>query len=139
MFKFGKTSLRTLKTVDGRVQALTYAVLDNSPYDFGIPKTGGRRTASSQNALFKKNWSQLDGYNKRSYHQSGFAIDIFLLKDGKADYSCVDKYKEVAELFKTYFELLKDIGVFPNDSYIRWGGDWKNFVDIPHFEIRNLS
>ena len=137
MFKFSKNSLDVLKTVDGRLQALTYAVLANSNYDFGIPSTGGLRTAEEQNALYKKKWSQLDGYNKKSYHQTGKAIDIFIITDGLADYKSIDKYRHVAFLFKKYFKLFKSLGIFPENSSITWGGDWRKFKDLPHFQINN--
>jgi len=138
MYKFSKRSISVLDTVDGRLQALAYAVLDNSPFDFGIPSTGGLRTPEEQNALFKKGWSKLDGYTKKSYHQSGNALDIALYDEHGLCYKCKDKYGEVAELFKTYFELLKDIGVFPKESTITWGGNWQNFTDLPHFQINNM-
>jgi peptidoglycan L-alanyl-D-glutamate endopeptidase CwlK len=150
MYKFSKTSLDTLSTVYGPLQALVHSVLSNSPYDFGIPNTGGKRTAEEQNVLYKKGWSKLDGYKKKSYHQSGKAVDIFLVKNGKADYESKDRYKEVADLFKKHFDILKDLGVFSSKSTITWGGDWngngvpiwedpnENFIDIPHFEIRNV-
>lgn len=149
-FKFSKKSLDTLSTVDGRLQALVHAVMKHTPYDFGIPSTGGKRTASEQKELFDKGWSKLDGYNKKSFHQSGLAIDIALYDEHGLCYKCLDKYEEMYGLFKTYFELLKDIGVFPKDSYIRWGFDWdrdnirgdkdddENFYDAPHFELRNI-
>lgn len=139
MYKFGKRSLKTLSGVYGPLQALAYAVLSNSPHDFGIPSTGGLRTAEEQNRLFKAGWSKLDGYDKKSYHQSGYALDVFALTNNKADYKRLDKYKEIADLFKTYFELLKDIGVFPEQSTITWGGDWKNFIDVPHFQINHIK
>ena len=77
-YKFSKRSKDTLKTVDGRLQALVYAVLDNSPYDFGIPSTGGIRTAEEQNELFKKGWSKLDGYNKCEIKKFVFCASVLL-------------------------------------------------------------
>lgn len=138
MFKFSKSSEDTLRTVDGRLQALAYAVLSNSDHDFGIPATGGLRKAEEQYELFKKGWSKLDGYNKESYHQSGNALDIFLYDEHGLCYDCKDKYKDISKLFKSYFDLFKDIGIFPNDATITWGGDWENFLDLPHFQINNI-
>ena len=104
-----------------------------------------------QNELFKKKWSKLDGYNKKSFHQSGFAIDIFLLINGRPDYSDIDRYWEMKELFFIQFEKMKTLGIFPPDSYIRSGMDWnrnnirvdrdikENFMDMPHFELRNIT
>jgi peptidoglycan L-alanyl-D-glutamate endopeptidase CwlK len=87
-YKFSKKSLDTLKTVDGRLQALAHVVLANSEHDFGIPSTGGLRTSEEQNKLYKKGWSKLDGYNKKSYHQSGLAIDIAVYDKHGLCYDC---------------------------------------------------
>ena len=138
MYKFSKSSLKTLSGVYGPLEALVHSVLSNSKYDFGIPSTGGKRTADEQNKLFKKGWSKLDGYNKKSYHQSGMAIDIALYDEHGLCYECKDKYERIKEIMFHQFNVLKHIGVFPKESYIRWGGDWKTFVDIPHFELRNM-
>lgn len=150
MFLFSKKSLDVIKTVDGRLQALIHVVLAHSKYDFGVPSTGGIRTAKEQNALYKKGWSKLDGYNKKSYHQSGYAIDIAIYDEHGLCYKCKDKYEEISRLFIHHFNILKHLKVFPENSYIRWGGDWnmndvrvdkdpnENFLDLPHFEIRNM-
>ena len=48
MYRFSKSSLKTLYTIYGPFQALVLSVLHDSPYDFGIPSTGGKRTAKEQ-------------------------------------------------------------------------------------------
>lgn len=150
MYKFSKKSLDTLSTIYGPLEALVHSVLSLSPYDLGIPPTGGRRTPEEQNELFNKGWSKLDGYSKKSYHQSGMAVDIVVYEDGKKSYSCLDKYEEISILFMENFESLRELGVFPNTSYLRWGFDWdkdgvrgdrdpdERFYDAPHFELRNI-
>lgn len=150
MYKFSKKSLKALSGVDCRLQSLMYATLSSSPYDFGIPSTGGLRTSEEQNDLYKKGWSTKDGYNKKSYHQSGLAVDVALYDEHGLCYKCIDKYEEIADIVISKFKELRDIGVFPFDSYIRWGGDWnrngvrvdndpnEHFLDLPHFELRNL-
>ena len=45
------------------VQIATEGVKD-SPYDYGIPLTGGLRTAEDQNKLFRQKVSKCDGYRK---------------------------------------------------------------------------
>lgn len=150
MYKFSKKSIDVLSTIYGPLEALCRSVLSNSPYDFGIPSTGGKRTADEQNELFNKGWSKLDGYNKKSYHQSGLAVDIAIYDEHGLCYKCIDKYEEVSRVFMKQFQKMKNIGIFPKNSYLRWGGDWnrngilvnedpkESFVDLPHFEIRNL-
>jgi len=138
MYKFNDDSIKVINTIDSRLGALVHCVLANSKYEFRIPSTGGLRTSEEQNELFNKGWSKLDGYNKKSYHQSGYAIDIALYDDHGLCYKCKHKYENIASSFKTYFDIFKNLGIFPENSKIIWGGDWKNFIDLPHFEIRGL-
>jgi peptidoglycan L-alanyl-D-glutamate endopeptidase CwlK len=51
------------------------------------------------------------------------AFDIaFKTKDGKLDWS--------AHLFQKFADIVKSI-----NRDIKWGGDWQNFKDRPHFEM----
>lgn len=148
-YKFSNASIDSLNTVYGPLQALTYSVLANSPYDFGIPQYGGKRTTREQQDLFSKKLSKKDGVNNRSYHQEGLAIDIAIFENGKYS-NDIDKYEAVAKIFMEQFSKLKSLGVFPEASYLRWGADWDRdgvrvdkdpdeaFMDAPHFEIRNI-
>lgn len=139
MYKFSKRSLKRLKGVEPLLIAIFVDAISDSPYDFGIPRSGGYRSASEQNKLYKEGKSQRDGYKRRSYHQSGKAIDIFLYIGGKA-YWDKDKLEEVA----------KHIQKVAKDKYkveLIWGGDWDNdgnrvdhdpdekFFDGAHFQI----
>lgn len=150
-YKFSNNSLNTLSKIDVRLQALVHSVLEKTPYDIGIPSTGGIRTSEEQNELFKKGWSKLDGFRKKSYHQSGFAVDIVLYDEHGMCYKCLDKYEKISKIFINNFKILRHAGVFPEDSYIRWGFDWnmngirgdkdpyEKFYDAPHFELRNVD
>ena len=110
-------------------------LLKASKYDLTIPQSGGVRTAKEQNEIFLKGFSTLDGYNKKSYHQSGNAIDIVIA--GKTVKEMYDKEKldYVGEIGKqVWFDMSQEgllKGLVP-----RWGGNWKNFNDKPHWEIR---
>ena len=110
------------------VQIATEGVKD-SPYDYGIPLTGGLRTAEDQNKLFRQKVSKCDGYRKLSYHQSGNAFDIYAYVDGKASWN-IGYYQAIAKHLKEFAKI--NYGVT-----LLHGGDWKNFKDYPHFEIRN--
>lgn len=50
------------------------------------------------------------------------AFDVAFKKDGRLDWSGV--------LFRNFAAIVKQI-----DSRVEWGGDWKSFKDLPHFEI----
>ena len=147
MYKFSNASIDRLNTVYGPLQALTYSVLANSPYDFGIPQYGGKRTTREQQDLFAKKLSKKDGVNSRSYHQEGLAVDIAIFIGGKYCED-IDKYEEVSKIFKSQFTKLQELGVFQSNMYLRCGIDWngnnirvdkdplESFMDAPHFEIR---
>ncbi len=83
--------------------------------------------------------TQLDGYLKKSYHQSGEALDIFVYDEHGACWKCGNKYKDIANLFKSEFDLMKREGIFCKHEFLRWGGDWSKFKDLPHFEIRTIQ
>lgn len=121
---------RDLDRLKGVKQALIDILIEaskNSPYEFHIPADGGLRTAEMQNALFLKKVSKCDGYNTISEHQKGTAFDIFLLIDGKASWDKA-KLTEVAK-------HIKDTALTKFNTRLTWGGDWKTFKDLPHFQL----
>lgn len=63
--------------------------------------------------------TNLDGVNKRSRHQTGLAFDICINIRGRE--------WDVA--------LLNRVGKIGADLGLTWGGNWKTFVDRPHYEI----
>lgn len=141
-FKLSKNSKKNLD-VRKEIISLVNRVLLKSPHDFGVPKDGGTRTAQEQNNLYHQRDSKgrritwLDGFNGISYHQSGNAFDIFIYDEHGACWRCIKKYKEVADLFKEEFDLMKAEGIFEKSEELFWGGDWTRFIDRPHFEIRD--
>ena len=127
MYKLSKRSYERLNGVNAILIAILTEAIKESPYDFGIPRSGGLRTAEFQNELYKKGKSQLDGYKKKSYHQSGKAFDIFAYVDGKASWDR-DQLTAIAR-------HIQKVAREQFDVELTWGGDWKNFVDMPHFQI----
>jgi hypothetical protein len=92
-----------------------------------INKTGlvvvGRelqRPVEMQNIYIKTGRSK----TMNSMHLKSCAIDLYFFKDGKLTYDMA---------------LLKPIGDYWESlhSRNRWGGNWKSFKDMPHFE-RNV-
>jgi peptidoglycan L-alanyl-D-glutamate endopeptidase CwlK len=137
-FKLSKNSKENIKGVREEIKALVNRVLAKSPHDFGIPGYGGKRTAQEQNNLFhqRPRVTQLDGFKKKSYHQSGNAFDIFIYDEHGACWACRDKYKDVAVLIKEEFKLMQQECIFDEKEKLEWGGDWIRFKDIPHFQIK---
>ncbi|NQZ20206.1 MAG: M15 family metallopeptidase [Bdellovibrionales bacterium] len=137
-YKLGRNSRKNLKGVNPHIVSLIERSLKKSPHDFGIPQYGGKRTAQEQNNLFHRipKVTQLDGFKKISYHQSGQAFDIFVYDEHGACWDCIEKYKEIADIIKAEFESMKLEGSFSEDEELVWGGDWIRFKDRPHFEVR---
>jgi len=137
-YKLSRRSKSRIKGINKSLIMLIERSLDKSKHDFGIPRYGGKRTAKEQNVLYKADKSNCDGYIIESNHQSGNAFDIFIYDEHGACWECKHKYKDVAATIKSEFRLMKQEGLFDNDVIIRWGGDWKNFIDLPHFEIKKI-
>lgn len=96
-----------------------------SPFDFGI--TSGKRSAKEQNTLFKRGASQLDGYARKSRHQSGHAVDFVIYDENGKGTWAFSYYEQVSWAFKQAANEL--------DIPIVWGGDWITFKDGPHIEL----
>lgn len=132
MYQLSKKSKKVLDTVDSRLIEIIEEAINLTPIDFGIPPTGGKRTAEEQHVLFEKGWSKCDGYKKKSYHQSGKAVDVYAYVNGKASWE-VHHLNLIAGVILT---VAKQKGV-----NLRWGGTFgsKDFNgwDKPHFEIRD--
>lgn len=119
MYRFSNRSLKNLKGVDAKLVILAGLMLNISPYDFVI--TEGLRTKERQKFLVKTGKSQ----TMNSKHITGHAIDIAILINGKVTWD-LKYYKEFAYEFKKLAKLL--------NFNVTWGGDWKSFVDAPHFQ-----
>ena len=111
--------------------------------DFSI--VYGKRTAEQQFKLFKKGrklvggtWiiiddgkvvTHKDGYEKKSRHQKGDAIDIIPYPD---KWSSERRFFELAGVIKATAYLLKKYNDIEND--IEWGFDLWNW-DLAHFQL----
>lgn len=142
-FKLSKSSKNNLKGVRPAIIEIVDRVIKKTEHDFGIPQYGGLRTPQEQNNLYHKRDSKgrritfLDGFKKKSKHQTGDAWDVFVYDEHGACWSdeCSFKYDYLAELFKEEFCLMKKEGLFEENEILVWGGDWVKFIDKPHFQI----
>ena len=125
-----------MKGVNVELTTVFNEAIKNSPIDFGVPGLGGLRTADQQSKLFKAGKSKCDGVEKRSYHQSGNALDFYAYVDGKASWK-IHHLSMVASVIMTTAKRLKKEGKISIDLY--WGGQFGssdfNGWDMPHIEI----
>ena len=136
MPKFSQKSLKKLQTVHPDLQRLFLKVVKN----FDCTVTSGLRTAQEQNDLYKKgravvdNCLQIvnkaevvtyaDGYEKKSNHQGGMAVDVVPYPTMWED---VDMLKKLGGYVKS---VARDMGID-----IEWGGSWK-WKDYPHYQLK---
>ena len=137
-YQWGQTSLNRMKGVNEKLirvlfRAIRKASRKKDGVDMSIPQFGGIRTADEQNKLFENKLSNCDGYEKKSYHQSGNAIDVIPYIKGKNIYAMKEKDQELYfhKVASCMLEAAAKEGVKLN-----WSGNWKTFKDLPHYEIR---
>lgn len=124
MYKWGKTSKDRLATCDKRLQDMANLMLSRSEFDLSI--ACGYRTEEEQNEAFEEGKSRAKfGQSKHNTFPSK-AIDIWPCP---VNWDSKDiRWQEMALNAmwcsgKLGFEIV-------------WGGSFKNFKDMPHFEIK---
>ena len=126
MFKFGEASLKNREGINlGLIHILDHAI-KITKVDFGIPNTGGLRTAHQQGALYEHGASKADGYIKKSYHQTGRAVDVHAYVDGKVSYDELHLAMVAAAMLQSASAL---------GYVVEWGGLFRRRKDMPHFQL----
>jgi len=128
MFKLGQNSLNNRAGVDPRLIEITDLAIGISNIDFGIPSTGGLRTTEDQAKLFTSGVSKADGRENKSYHQTGLAVDLYAYVDGKASWDKLHLSLCAAAMLQASAQL---------GYKLKWGGNWKSWQDMPHFELES--
>jgi len=126
MWVLSKRSLKNSEGIDPRLIEIRDRALEISPIDFGHPKYAGMRTAEEQMDLYMDDKSKCDGIHKKSYHQTGKALDFYAYVDGKASWSVYDLTKVAAAFLQAASEL---------GYKLQWGGHWKSWQDMPHVQL----
>jgi len=93
------------------------------------------RTDEEQDKLYYKRPKVTNAKGGQSIHNYGLAFDIVLLYDknldGRFEEASWDMIRDGDNDGKSdWFEV---INFFKSKGY-KWGGDWKNFKDYPHFQ-----
>jgi len=89
--------------------------------------TSTLRTYAEQDELYAQGRTTKGGIvtnakGGQSNHNFGTALDVVPIVNGKADW-------------KTTADTWNKIAVVGKSLGFNWGGDWKSFVDKPHFEM----
>lgn len=142
LFHFGETSSQILSTTSRYLQLTAKRAIMKSQVDISLAYWAGARTANMQADMYKKKWSKANGVDKLSLHQEkddegkSPALDLCAFIEGKLAWpKHVLRY--LAALMIEAFNELKEEGHISENVYLHWGGYWKSFEDLPHFEIRS--
>lgn len=138
-YTFSIKSLVKLEQCHDDIKNVMLKAITNSPYYFGI--TCGYRHPMEQIELYKKGRiypgdivTYKDGVTNKSKHNfhPSKAIDIVIFVNKKVTWD-EKYYKEVAEHIIDISDSMFLSGEIKKQ--IKWGGNFKNFADLPHFEI----
>lgn len=120
LFKLSEKSLCRLEGVDERLVNVVKKAITITTVDFCVLE--GLRTVERQKELVKLGKSQ----TMNSRHLTGHAVDLGAFVDGEINWSS-KYYDDIATaMFKS--------GAILNVP-LRWGGSFKTFKDLVHFEI----
>lgn len=120
-FKLSARSLKALEGVHKDLVAVVKRAIQITLMDFVV--TEGLRSRERQAHLVKSGASK----TMNSRHLTGHAVDLVAWKNGTISYAPADM-KLLSLAMKQAAEELK--------IAMDWGGDWKSFVDTPHYELR---
>lgn len=115
----------TLQSVVLRAQEL--AAADGFEFQFPLSHSAGLRGEAEQRELVAKGWST----TMNSRHLHGAAIDTVPLRNGQPDPSWDEGYDQIAGYMQ---QAAQELG-----ADIEWGGNWRSFVDKPHFQLNGVA
>lgn len=101
--------------------------------------TQSLRTFEEQDSLYaigrtKSGKKVTNAKSGQSIHNYGFAVDICLIIDGKtASWNTTKDWDN--DQIADWYECVKIFAKFGWD----WGGNWKTFKDLPHFDKRGYN
>ena len=121
-WKLSQRSLDRLKGVNPNLVKVVKRAIEISEYDFMVVE--GLRSKETQAEYVKKGVSK----TMNSYHLTGHAVDLAPLENGQIDWD--NKKGQFDAVAKAMKQAAKELNI-----KIEWGGDWKSFVDKPHYQI----
>ena len=111
-------SIEVLKPVDAGLAEVAYCASKDVP----IKVYHGMRTDAEQAGFIAKGVSLV----RRSKHQDGLAIDV-MTKYASGKWTWENKY--YPKVAAAFYACSRKLGI-----PIIWGGEWKRFKDMVHFE-----
>ena len=141
MYRFSKRSLERIEDINPILITILKEGIKDSPYDFGIPSSGGFRTYKEQEKLYArgrttkelvdKGITNIEGrpdksritWTLKSYHMTGNAFDIFAYVNGAANWDM--EYLE--PIARHLIKVAEMHGVILSWGQDLWGKDGAHF------------
>lgn len=123
MARFSNNSKKILSTCDNKIQLILNEAIKETPIDFTV--VCGYRGEKEQNEAFKNGFSKLKFPQGKHNKNPSLAVDIVPYPK---------MWDASNEEWTKLSEHIKKIALKLNIK-IRWGGDWKTFIDKPHWEL----
>ena len=113
---------RNMSYLEPTLRAYLQKALDkwNATHDIKVGVSTTFRDAIDQEAAFKAGTSKARFGQSLHNFTPAYAADIYFYVGGKAVWNRPELFKEVRALV----------------PLLEWGGDWKGFVDMPHFQLK---
>ena len=128
MRSWSARSLASMKGIHPDLRAVLDRALHSSPHDFVV--TEGLRTIDRQRELLRIGAST----TMNSRHLTGHAVDLYAWVDINRDGKVVFEEMASPRLLAAIAKSIK-AAAMAEDVPIVWGGDWRTFKDMPHFEL----
>ena len=125
-FQLSKTSESRLVGVHPDLIRVVRGAILHSKIDFTVAE--GLRTLARQKELFAAGRSQ----TMRSRHLTGHAVDLVPLRDLDGD-GDLDASWQKADYYPVVDAMRASAAAA--GVLIEWGGDWKSFHDLPHWQL----
>lgn len=125
-FKFSSQSLKRLDQCHPLIRVVLKDALKNSYVDFSV--VCGHRGEEAQNKAYNDGYSHVKFPHSKHNQTPSLAVDLIPVKSA-GGYGANDRvWNTIAKTIKESADKF--------DCSIAWGGDWKNFKDKPHWEIK---
>ena len=128
MYKLSPSSQKRLESLKPLFQDIVLEMVRiGNENGLDVQIASGFRSVKEQDELYAQGRTKpgpivTNAKGGRSAHQSGWAVDLYFLVDGKADWN-VGKFLKL-------WNLVKARGL-----EVEWAGNWKTFKEYCHFQM----
>ena len=127
VFRLSSRSRKNLLGVHPKLVQCVERAIELTEQDFTVVE--GLRSLETQKEYFRKGASKtMKSYHLKQADGFGHAVDLYPYYDGKVQVNA--PYARFKAIKTAMFKAAEETGI-----RLVWGGDWKTFVDSPHFQL----